>query len=188
MEDIIKLLKEVGMVDSDNEVRESRGYDHDKKYSDYRRVSPLKDHNIRNLYCSDMDMVEWRNHEPAAITEITRTFGAKTKEEVFTDWCFREKGFQRELAQTMALRAQIPLFVVVIHDENPESQGYSDKTEFLVIQILPDTKNPNHWFDGKRGFRKKYIGKFTKETYITVFLDGLRDRCLEYKVWIGEMR
>lgn len=194
------------------EIAPDKGYDHDPKYSNYRRYGPQSLCGIRNFYCFDVDSIEWRFHRPVGIIEVSRTFGAEAADAAIADWCKRHEGvditedqkrglvaravydswcnrnegFQREGCQYLALKLEVPLYLVIVDDPEPESSSYA-KTVFYVVQInlAPLGCGTDAWINGKRGFASYFIGKFDHVTYISEFLASLWRRYVEFQDQMG---
>lgn len=193
------------------EIAPDKGYDHDPKYSNYRRYGPQSLCGIRKLYCFDIDWIEWRNHLPVGIVEVSRTFGAKAAEfvinawrkrhegrepteeqkralvakAVYDSWCTRNEGLQREGCQYIALKLGVPLYFVIVDDPEPNSGSY-EKAIFFVVRTDPAPfVHSDHWFNGKRGFVSHFIGKFDHVTYISEFLASLWRRYVEFQDQMG---
>jgi hypothetical protein len=110
----------------------------DKKYSLFRRNYPYDKHEIRDMYCTDVDWVEWRNGRPVAILETTRCYG-KPVRETMQDYLDRAKGFQCEVTFTVADALKVKAYLVLIDDPWPEAEDDYGNTTFYVCEI--DTKD-----------------------------------------------
>lgn len=108
-------------------------WDPDHKYSKWRRDYPYSKGN-RNLYCTDLDWVEWRNGQPKAFVETTRCFG-KDPEECAYDYATRNKGFQADVVTRIAGRCMLKAYLVVIEDPAPHENDNYEKAKFHIYQI-----------------------------------------------------
>jgi hypothetical protein len=123
------------------EIHEDRGYDHDRKYSEWRRCIFPKKAGIRNAYCTDIDWIEWRNGNPVAIIECRRAIGnLRTAEEAISHFKRLNYGFQYEVIAHLAQKLGIKAYIVGIEDPGTASKDYSSG-RFLVEEVIP----PNPW-------------------------------------------
>lgn len=151
-------------------VHKDQGLDRDLKYSRFRRYFPFKC-GYRNLYCTDLDWIEWRKGKQVAVVEVTRTLG-KPVDEVLSNFINRNNGFQKEVLVTVADELDVPAYVTIISDPNQhEDPDYND-ADFYVYRLikLPDS---DHWEpDRECGVSIKGI-YYGGEDYLKNFLSKL---------------
>lgn len=108
----------------------------DKKYSRFRRrrtydyfeASGAK-YKGRQMYCLDIDWVEWRNGNPVAIIETTRCC-KKTLRETYVAWLNRNNGLQCEAAYRIAQALGVRAYIVLIDDPLYHMDGAGDDDEY----------------------------------------------------------
>lgn len=109
-------------------------WDPDSKYSQWRRNYPFRSKQIRKLYCTDIDWVEWRGGRPVAIVETTRC-GGKPVNDCAGAYMNRNNGFQAEVAFTVADKLKIPAYLVLIDDKSPGQDDDYSNTVFYVGRL-----------------------------------------------------
>lgn len=122
-------------------------YDPDGKYSDWRYEYPISK-GVRDLYCTDIDWVEWRGGKPRVFIETTRCFG-RDPQEVAHNYLTRNKKFQADVITRIAGRCRIPAYLVVIEDPAPEENDNYINATFHVYRILKI--NPGEFSLQKKG-------------------------------------
>lgn len=110
-------------------------WDPDSKYSQWRRDFPYKSRNIRKLYCTDIDWVEWRRGKPVAIIETTRCHG-KAPMDCLNNYLTRNNGFQPEVAFKIAKALEVPAYLVLIADPAPSQQDDFRNAVFYVAELI----------------------------------------------------
>jgi hypothetical protein len=117
-------------------IYDDKGHGHDVKYSQWRRSYP-NTKGIRNLYCTDIDWLEWRNGKPVALVEVSRTLGTSRPEEVVKRFTENNYGFQAEALAFVAMKLEVPAFLVVIDEPHSTSQTNYTSATFYVTKINP---------------------------------------------------
>ena len=127
------------------QIHTDQGYDHDKKYSKWRReVFPAKAKRT-DAYCTDVDWIEWRNGKPVAILECRRAIGSlKTAEEAIEHFKKLTNGFQFEVLARLAHDMGIGAYIIGMQDSSPDSTDYSN-ARFIVEKVIP----PAEWGSGR---------------------------------------
>ncbi len=133
-------------------------FDRDEKYSKFRYDFPFSQ-GRRDLYCTDIDWVEWRKGNPRAIVEVTRCFG-KNQEEVADDYLHRNNGFQAEVAYRIAKRNIVKAYLVVIDDQYPFVNDDYESATFYIYELI-SIKKLKYWISYKGG--REYFNKFLKK-------------------------
>lgn len=146
-------------------IYQDQGHGHDKKYSSWRRDYP-RTRRIRNLYCMDLDWLEWRRGRAVALIETSRTLG-KTAKEVLRRFTDNNAGFQAEVLAYAAMKLEVPAFFVAIDDRNVGDNDYAETT-FTVTRIIPITP----WPSGKNNkFTVEAVARYEGgEAYFNKFI------------------
>lgn len=126
-------------------IHSDQGYDHDKKYSKWRREVFPHLANRTDAYCTDVDWIEWRNGRPVAILECRRAIGTLTTAEAAIEhFKTLTNGFQFEVLARLAHDIGIPGYIIGIQDGLPDSVDYF-KSRFIVEKVIP----PEDWGPGR---------------------------------------
>ena len=149
-------------------IHSDQGYDHDRKYSLWRRNAFKQKVGRTDLYCADIDWVEWRTGQPVDLTECRRAIGViKDAEAAVEHFKNLNNGFQYELIACLSYRLPIPAYIVGIEDPNVDNSTLKDypNARFVVERIIP----PDSWPGGRNNLsaiRSELVGKMDEEQYI----------------------
>lgn len=153
------------------EVHGDKGYDHDKKYSYWRREVFPEKAGTRSAYCTDIDWIEWRNGKPVAILECRRAMrGLKTAQAAVNHIKTCNNGFQFEVIARMAYQLEIPAYLVGIEDPDLEGSKEYARGKFRVEEVVP----PNEWPAGRLdigALETKLVGEMDEATYVRFLAD-----------------
>ena len=148
-----------------SDIHKDKGFDHDPKYSLWHRNKLPIITKKRDLYCSDIDWVEWRNGRPVALIECRRAIGSlKNADDVINHFKTLNNGFQLELYARLSSTLKINAFLVAIEDPYPDMEEYSSAS-FTVVHIIPPKDSQLQGRKFLDGIELKNLGVGDEEKY-----------------------
>ncbi|HEX8378596.1 MAG TPA: hypothetical protein VF602_12325 [Pedobacter sp.] len=147
-------------------IHQNQNYDHDEKYSVWRRDIFPELSGVDWAYCTDIDWVEWRRGRPVAFIECRRAIGSlPTAEAVIKHFKTLNNGFQFEVLARVAKETGAKAYIVGIEDRSIDSDDYSN-ARFVVEEVIPP-KNYNE--EGRinlNDIKVKRLPSMNQEQYV----------------------
>jgi hypothetical protein len=156
------------------QIHADKGVGADTKYSRWRRERFIALEDRTNCYCMDLDWVEWRRGDLAALIETRRALAGKTQEQAVQEFATNQNGFQLECLARLAYCAKVPAYVVSILDPEPESDTY-EKASFLVLEVSVPAVWPAGKLNLERDLPLVKVGTYGEKAYAD-FIAGIRAR------------